>query len=102
MADDIEVIYDQRSGYLSLSCNAEGFARLRDLVASQPTVTEMITGPVSTIQVIEITEKMAARPFATIPDRVALWGCGLMCGLLGFVLMFIFVIGVGTIIGWMR
>ena len=45
-----------------------------------------------------IERVLLPRPLAQWQDRLALLGCGVV----GFVLLFVFVIGIGTIAGWVR
>jgi hypothetical protein len=95
VADDIEVHYDPSRGNLFLACGAEAFARLRDSVIAEARVPEVVNGSLDAVRLIEVTMVPAYTP-SRFRDRAALLGCGLV----GFVVLFPFVVGVTTIIGW--
>jgi len=71
------------------------FARLRAAVLTEAHVSEAIDGPISNIRLFEIQEGSYQTP-KQWHDRLALLGCAFV----GFVIMFVLVAGVWTIIGW--
>jgi hypothetical protein len=98
LADDIEVHYDPRRGELSLSCGNTAFARLRSAVIAEAAVDKIILGTSDHIRHIEITSVPVVQPPARFIDRTGL----LACGVLGFVLLFVLLVGASTIVGWIR
>ena len=99
MADDIEVHYDPRRGELSLSCGDKAFARVREAVISAADLgAAPIDGVPAGVRVIVVGEVRPAKPTGRLRDRLALLGCGLV----GFAVLFVLVIGLGTIAGWVR
>ena len=96
MADGIEVHYNPDYGQLFLKCESDAFARLSDLlIAESGAADEVVNGQLASVQLIDHSAVSQATP-TWIRDRLALLGCSLA----GLVIMFPFVIGVMTIIGW--
>jgi hypothetical protein len=98
VGDDIEVHYDSKPGEVFLSCGSEAFARLREAVLVEAQVAEVVDSPVTNVRLIEIVAAPSLRPPKRWHDRLALLGCGLA----GFVIMFVFIAGIGTIVSWFR
>ena len=94
VSDDIEVHLNPDDGQVTLTCGTEAFARVWAAVVAE-------AGPIGAppaVRVVLIEQVLLPRPLAQWQDRLALLGCGVV----GFVLLFVFVIGIGTIAGWVR
>jgi len=94
VSNDIEVHLNPDAGQVTLTCGTEAFARVRAAVVAE-------AGPIGAppaVRVVLIEQVLLPRPLAQWQDRLALLGCGVV----GFVLLFVFVIGIGTIAGWVR
>ncbi|MCY2970506.1 MAG: hypothetical protein NTZ30_07545 [Planctomycetota bacterium] len=94
VSDDIEVHCYPDDGQGTLTCGTEAFARVWAAVVAE-------AGPIGAppaVRVVLIERVLLPRPLAQWQDRLALLGCGVV----GFVLLFVFVIGIGTIAGWVR
>ncbi len=94
VSDDIEVHCYPDNGQVTLTCGTEAFARVWAAVVAE-------AGPIGAppaVRVVLIEKVLLPRPLAQWQDRLALLGCGVV----GFVLLFVFVIGIGTIAGWVR
>lgn len=98
MADDIEIQFNSQRGHLYIWCKDEAFARICNAVISETGVVDALNGNINCVQSIEITV-MPVTPFRPrLRDRMALLGCGLAA----FVILFVLIIGVFTIAGWLR
>lgn len=95
MADDIEFHVYPQQGQVTLTCGDEAFARLWRMIADE---AGPIPGTPPTVRVILVEKVSPQRPAKSWPDRLALLGCGL----LGFLILFVLAVGVGTIAGWVR
>ena len=93
VSDDIEVHCYPDDGQVTLTCGTEAFARVWAAVVAE-------AGPIGAPPAVRVVliEQVLPRPLAQWQDRLALLGCGVV----GFVLLFVFVIGIGTIAGWVR
>jgi len=94
VSDDIEVHCYPDDGQVTLTCGTEAFARVWAAVVAE-------AGPIGAppaVRVVLIERVLLPRPLAQWRDPLALLGCGVV----GFVLLFVFVIGIGTIAGWVR
>ena len=94
VSDDIEVHLNPDHGQVTLTCGTEAFARVWAAVVAE-------AGPIGAppaVRVVLIEKVLLPRPLAQWQDRPGLLGCGVV----GFVLLFVFVIGIGTIAGWVR
>lgn len=99
VADDIDMHFDSRRGELSLSCSPEAFARVRDAVAAAADLnTTAIDGVPAAVRFIVVREVQPIKPRARFGDRLALVGCGVVT----FVILFVLIVGLGTIVGWLR
>jgi len=98
VADDIQVHYYPERGELFLSCDTEAFSRLCDLVVAASGVADDL-GNNKPRYVQFVDASIGISPSASwIRDRLALFGCSFV----GFLVMFVFVIGVMSIIGWFQ
>lgn len=95
VSDDIEVHCYPDDGQVTLTCGTEAFARVWAAVVAE---AGPIDGAPPAVRVVLIERVPPPRPSAQWRDRLGLLGCGVV----GFVLLFVFVIGVGTIAGWVR
>jgi len=94
VSNDIEVHFYPDYGQVTLTCGTKAFARVWAAVVAE-------AGPIDAppaVRVVLIERVLLPRPLAQWQDRLALLGCGVV----GFVLLFVFVIGIGTIAGWVR
>jgi hypothetical protein len=100
VADDIKVDFDERGGALNLLCGVEAFARLRDSVIADASLAGFADGIPDRVRYITIATRAPTRSARQrwIQDRVALLGCGLVA----FAVLFVLVVGIGTIVGWFR
>lgn len=95
MADDIEVHCYPDDGQVTLTCGSGAFARVWAAVVAE---AGPIAGAPAVVRVLLVERVTPPRPPARWRDRLGLLGCGVV----GFVLLFVFVTGVGTIAGWVR
>ena len=97
VSDDIEVHLNPDDGQVTLTCGTEAFARVWAAVVAE---AGPIDGAPPAVRVVLIERVLLPRParWRSGQDRLALLGCGVV----GFVLLFVFVIGIGTIAGWVR
>jgi hypothetical protein len=95
VSDDIEVHFHPHPGQVTLTCGDEAFARLWELVAD---AAGPIDGAPASVRVVLIERVPPAPPRTRWRDRLGLLGCGVV----GFVILFVLVTGVGTIAGWVR
>lgn len=99
MSDDIEVHFDARRSQLILSCGVDAFARVRNAIFVASNLHDVPDDVVPTgVELIVIMRGSPASPASRRRDRVALFGCAVI----GFGLMFVFVVGVATIAGWVQ
>jgi hypothetical protein len=100
VADDIEIQFVPRRGVLSLSCDDEAFARIRDaVIAAANRDAAGIGGAPTEVRVIIVeANPPAVKPISLASDTVALLGCSLLAS----GLLFVFAVGVSTIAGWLR
>jgi hypothetical protein len=99
MADDIEVHFDPRDGRLWLICGDEAFTRVLNAALNEANIAEFeIEWVPDAVQSLEVYKSPSPQPPAGMSDRVMLVGCGLI----GFVILFLMVIGVGALAGWIR
>lgn len=97
--DDIEIHYDPSRGELSLSCGEEAFVRLRDAVVAAADLGRAdIEGVPAGVRAIVVDQALRPKSATRFRDGLALLGCGLV----GFVVLFVLAIGIGTIVGWVR
>jgi hypothetical protein len=93
--DDIDVHFPPADGELTLTCGDRAFDRLWSLVADS---AGPIEGAPSVMHVIVIERRPPSPPkfhwFHTLGT--------LGCAILGFIVMFPFIVGVLTIVGWLR
>jgi len=90
----IEVHFDEKHGVLSLSAGGESFSRLRNLVAAEAGWPKAV----DCIRLISIEDALRRKKTNWVRDRVGLIGCSIVGSLLGFAL----IVGVRTIVNWMR
>ncbi len=97
VSDDIEVHLNPDDGQVTLTCGTEAFARVWAAVVAE---AGPIDGAPPAVRVVLIERVLLPRParWRSGQDPLALLGCGVV----GFVLLFVFVIGIGTIAGWVR
>jgi hypothetical protein len=95
VADDIEVHCYPDNGQVTLTCGAEAFARVWAAVVAE---AGPIDGAPPVVRVVLIERVPPARTPARWRDRLGLLGCGVV----GFAVLFVLAIGVGTIAGWVR
>jgi hypothetical protein len=96
--DSIEVHYNERSQHLELACGPAAFRRILDFLRKESSLDEIVDVPSDSLKWIGITNANAVverRERARLRDRFALLGCGLV----GFVVLFVFVMGVLAIVG---
>jgi hypothetical protein len=99
VTDDIEVHFDPGRGELSLSCGDEAFTRVRDAVVAAADLGDAaINGVPAGVRAIVVDRVPPPRSPARLRDRLALLGCGVV----GFAVLFVLVVGLGTIAGWVR
>ena len=98
MANDIKVHFDPNLGDLHLECGNEAFVRLRNAVIAETIVADATLGQADRIKSIEIYREWTVKPPSKLRDQMWLLGCALA----GFVILFVFVAGVTTIVGWVR
>ena len=97
MSDDIEVHFDSEHGHLSLSCDAEAFARLRDLVFAEALIPEIVGPPSLGAWRIEIESTSVV-----IANRRKHrgWPASLGVGLASVFAFLVFVAGLWTVLRW--
>jgi hypothetical protein len=101
MSDDVEVHFDERFGSLRLNCSGETFARVLNAVLSEANIQAFeLDGVFDAVESLEVYQSPPATssPPTGVWDRVILIGCGMV----GFVILFLLVIGLGTLAGWVR
>lgn len=94
MDDEIQVAWHPEFGSLYLNCSPESFALLATRILEQvPNASEI---ELREIKGIEIRDREARKPtkMESRRDRIALLGCGVV----GFVLLFIFILGLIEVI----
>jgi hypothetical protein len=97
VTDDIEVRFDD--GHLTLSCGEDAFARLRAAVIAQSDAAASLEGGSDAVRYIVVRPMVVPIESSTSRyDRVALLGCGLV----GFAILFLLLVGAGTLAGWKR
>ena len=96
--DDIEVHFSPERGELSLSGGSEAFARLQKLVVADSNVADIVNESPKELRLIVIGRVTGIRTSSRVLDRLFLWGCGLV----SLVFLAVVVVGLGTIIGWIR
>jgi hypothetical protein len=96
MASGTEVHYDEARGELSLNCGEEDFARWLKNISSDIDMKSMIPGPVD-VRTIILVKPRPARPPSKLTDRLILLGCAA-----SIILLFVFFVGLGTIVKWWR
>ncbi len=97
MADHARFNYDKRSSHLGVFCPHESFAKVRDAVIATAAIGDTLGTPIPRIETIEITNATEEPRSTLARDRVGLIGCAVVCS----ALIFVFAIGVGTIISWL-
>jgi hypothetical protein len=95
VADDIEVHFEPKQGALYLACGDEAFARLRDAVVEEAG-SEIIGDFPTEIRDIAIHKVQSAPTSSRLVGSFAFIGCAIV----GFVILSVLMIGVGTIIKW--
>lgn len=95
MADDIEFHVYPQQGQVTLTCGDEAFARLWRMISDE---AGPIPGAPPAVRVILVEKVPPPRPATPWRDRLVLLGCGL----LGFVILSVLAVGVGTIADWVR
>ena len=99
MADDIEVHYVATCGALSLTCGDDAFLRVRDAIIAAAGLDEMaIDGVPAGVRTIAVNRVQTPPVVNRRADRVALLGCAVI----GFAVLFVLIVGVQTIVKWMR
>ena len=95
MADDIEIHCYPQQGQITLTCGDEAFDRMWAMIVAE-------AGPIdnspAAVRVVLIERVPPAPPPTRWRDRLWLLGCGTV----GFVILFVLAMGVGTIAGWVR
>jgi len=97
---DTQVHYNRGRGELTIQCGEQMFARVRGAVVEATNLKDSVADfAPETVQVMVIgtfgKPRVASGRFR---DRLALLGCGVVA----FAVLFVLVIGVGTIAGWVR
>ncbi|QDV35274.1 hypothetical protein [Tautonia plasticadhaerens] len=95
MSDDIEVHFDPRRRLLSLACGEEAFSRLRDRIFEEATIPDLIGPPSPDVHRIEIESVPAAEGPRRHHGR---WPASLAAGLAGLAGLFVFGVGLWTIL----
>jgi hypothetical protein len=91
--DEIEVSFDKHRGSLWLHCGGSAFERMRELVLADNRFSGIEKAKVHEIAIYMVR---AGPTRARVTDRLWLLGCALV----GFVLMFVFAMGIVMIGGW--
>jgi hypothetical protein len=94
-AGGVEICPGPTRGELTLICNRESFQRLRDLVLAAAGCTSAIED----LNALVVIERVAGAPK---PSRFRYLVGLIGCGMVGFVVLFVFTAGVWAIVGWMR
>jgi hypothetical protein len=91
-----EVHYVPSGGYLYLAFRKDEFARIRDLLIAEAEVAQFVNEQPELVYSIEITVIPEKKPSFRMRDRIALLGCGLI----GCIAIFVWIVGVTTIMRW--
>jgi hypothetical protein len=97
MSDGIEVHFDPQRGHLSLTCGEEAFSRLRALVFEEALIPEIVGPPSLGAWRIEIE---AVSPVVAYRQKFNRWPASLAVGLASITALFVFGVGLWTILRW--
>ncbi len=99
MGDPVEVSLDPAQREIMLSCSPEMFSKICHVVLQETGPIEGLAGELPNIRLLVIGEKVEASvPKSHVTERIGLLGCGIVAT----AFLFVFAVGIGTILGWLR
>jgi hypothetical protein len=98
VADDIEIHLEPKQGAWCLACGDEAFARLRDAVVEAVGSPDLFGDFPAEVRDIAIHKVQSTPPSSRLVGGFAFIGCACV----GFLILFVMVVGVATIVGWLR
>ena len=99
MKEVIEIHFDEEDGHLRLDCGSEEFSHLRELVVSEPQVSERVGPYAEGIRSIVVRRLSAVRD--TMPRRVGRGAQILVIGLALALAAVIEIVGIVVVVQWL-